>query len=268
MANDDHYPDFLEAHPPLMDNADVFPPQRSGYEIVGTMQITGADMNRVADKDYPWKDYSQKSDPAYKAKVKKILAQRDKEVAGYTVTRRRYWARLDRYQYGVDTDVTITKHQGYVHRTDHSVQKTTSTTERLSFELGLDISPEGAAAPGEVPPVPPVMALAAAGNEGGGGGGGGASKNLDFQFSREMTESLHITDADETTYTDETTTTTQQKFVGGTTYIHWQLKEECLIERLRKPSNKVDPDPVSLVQAGTPIDYTDRFPKSSDGDIH
>ena len=53
------YPAFIEAHPPLMTDADVFPPHRSNYDVIGTKEITGADMNRVTDPNYPWRDFAR-----------------------------------------------------------------------------------------------------------------------------------------------------------------------------------------------------------------
>jgi hypothetical protein len=62
-------------------------------------------------------------------------------------------------------------------------------------DLSLDMSEEGAAVPGEIPPVPPAPMALARGN-----GDGGGSR-VDLHFSREMTNTLHITDIDENTFT-------------------------------------------------------------------
>ena len=95
-------------------------------------------------------------------------------------------------------------------------------TERIGADLSLDMSPEGAAVPGEIPPVLPR----------GNGDGGGSRDPL--PFSHEMTDALHITDIAENTFTDEVTTQIEQHFIGQTTYIYWQLKEQCILQRRKK----------------------------------
>ena len=260
------YPAFNEAHPPLMASKDVFPPHRSAYDVIGQpMTVTGSDMNQISDKNYDWRQYLGNNSPAYRKKIKDVIAKRDAEIDHYLLVRQRYWEMDRRYQYGVDTSITITKHQGVTRHTGVVVDKSKSVTQRLSIELGLDISPSGADVPGEVPPVPPMAAMADAG---GGGGGGGGGANAGFEFSHEMTETLHITNTDETTYTDETTTTIMQNFTGQTTYIHWELKEQCALERFLK--GQADGQTVSTVEAITDVDYMDAFPppKGNGGDIH
>ena len=136
-------------------------------------------------------------------------------------------------------------------------------TERIGADLSLDMSEEGAAVPGEIPPVPRAPMALARGN-----GDGGGSR-VDLHFSREMTNTLHITDIDENTFTDEVTTMTDQKFAGQTTYIYWQLKEQCILQRRKKKDHSLDADPVSNIEYVTAVDYTDAFPKKDgDGDMH
>jgi hypothetical protein len=121
------------------------------------------------------------------------------------------------------------------------------------------MSEGGAAVPGEIPPVPPAPMALARGN-----GDGGGSK-VDLHFSHEMTDTLHITDIDENTFTDEITTQTEQTFIGQTTYIYWQLKEQCILQRRKKKDHSLDPDPVSRIEYVTPVDYTDAFKRHSGG---
>jgi hypothetical protein len=247
------YPAFIEAHPPLMRDVDKFPPHRSDYGVVGTMEIKGADMNRVMDSKYPWRDYANHSEAPYRAKVKEIIQKRNDEVESYLVTRQQYWAMVNRYQYAVDTQVTITVHRGRtIHRT-HTVDNTHTVVERVAADLNLDISPEGAAVPGEIPPVPPAPMALARGN-----GNGGDTAGL--HFSHEVHDSLHITDVDDKTFTDETTDTRTQSFKGQTTYIYWQLKEQCILQRKKSKDHNFDADPVSIVEFVT-ADHTDAFPR-------
>ncbi|MEA2928962.1 MAG: hypothetical protein QOG38_1390 [Hyphomicrobiales bacterium] len=241
---------FNEAHPPLMQSADVLPPPRSDYGTIGApLMIKGADMNRVMDALYDWRPYLGNPQPAYHKKVVAIIQKRNAEVDHYLMTRRRYWERVERYHYAVDTQVQVTKHHGVVHHSSHIVDHSKSTTERLSLELGVDPSAEGASVP-DVPEIPPVVPGPLL-------GGAGVS------FSQDMTETLHITDSDETTYTDDTSTTVTQTFLGGTTYIQWVMKEECILERVRKGQASPDSKPVSIVEAQTTVDYMDSFPRSS-----
>ena len=257
------YPAFIEAHPPLMTDKDVFPPHRSDYDVIGTLEITGANMNRVTDPKYPWRDYTNRSEPPFRAKVKEILGKRDANVESYVVTRQRYWELEHRYQYGVETQITITKHQGRTIHRAHNVDRSHTVTERIAADLSLDISPEGAAVPGEIPPVPPAPMALARGN------GGGGDDNVGLHFSREVTDTLHITDIDENTFTDETTTMIDQRFAGQTTYIYWQLKEQCIMHCRKKSDHSLDPDPVGRIEYVTAADYTDAFPKKdSGGDMH
>jgi hypothetical protein len=258
------YPAFQEAHPPLMTNADVFPPHRSDYGVIGTMEIKGADMNRVTDPKYPWRNYANRSEPPFRAKVKEILTNRNADVESYLVTRRQYWEMVNRYEYGVDTEVTITVHRGRTTHRSHTVDQSHTVTERIAADLNLDISPGGAAVPGvpgEIPPVVPApMALARGDN------GGGSTAGL--HFSHEMTDTLHITDVDDRIFIDEKTDTKSQKFVGETTYIYWQMKEQCILQRKLKKDHSIDANPVSSVEFVT-ADHTDSCAKKgSGGDIH
>lgn len=246
-------PKFNLAHPPLMTTADVLPPECSTYDQIGSpMTIKGADMNRVTDKDYDWRPYLGNHEPAYHKKVAEIIRARDLAVDHYLVTRRRYWHMNNRYHYGAERQETVTKHVGITHHVGHTVDRTKTTTERLSFELGIDPSPSGAELPGGIPEVPPVALL----NAGNGG--------LDIQFSRDMTETLHITDVDETTYIQEETDTVTQTFKASTTYIHWDLREECILDRFRKGQENPDTPPVSTVLAVTATEYWDVFPAPKD----
>jgi hypothetical protein len=259
-------PPFFEAHPPLMTDENVLPPHRSAYQLIGKpLIIKSSDMNRVMDPKYEWRKYADRSEFPYREKVRAILAKRDLEVDHYELVRRRYWEYQYPYQFPVETDETVTRHRGVTRHSGHTVDTTKSLVERLAIDLSFDISKGGAAAPGgDPPPVPPILVSSV----GGGSSGGGPSGNtVDLQFSREMTNTLHITDTDETTYTDETTTTIQQKFEAGVTYIPWKMKEECVIFRVLKGATTPDPDPISMVIASTPFDYTDTWPKSG-GDIH
>lgn len=254
------YPAFQEAHPPLMTNADVFPPHRSDYDVIGTKEITGADMNRVTDPKYPWRDYADQDEPPFRAKVKEILTKRNSDVESYLLTRRRYWEQVQRYQYGVDTKITYTKHHGRTTHRSHTVDQSHTATDRIAADLNLDISAGGAAAPGEIPPVVPAPAPMALARGNGGTGGG-------LHFSHEMTNTLHITDIDENTFTDDDTTQVEQDFAGQTTYIYWQMKEQCILQRKLKKDHSFDTDPVSHVEFVTLVDYTDAFAKKG-GDIH
>jgi hypothetical protein len=253
-------PTFFEAHPPLMKDVDNLPPQQSDYGLIGdVMQITGKDMNRITDPKYPWRDYLVRTDPPYREKVRTLLAARDNDVDHYNVTRRRYWEQVSApYHYGVDTDVTITHHQGYTEHKSHTWSETDTVTQRIAADLGIDLSLGGADAPGDVP-VPPVGLMATVTENGGDPGGGGSGGNIDLHFSNEVSRTLHIMDVDEQTYTDEVSTTTTQRFLAGTTYIHWQKIEELVVQRVNKGSSEPDPVSVSSVRASTGFDYTDAF---------
>jgi hypothetical protein len=132
---------------------------------------------------------------------------------------------------------------------------------------------------GEVPPpVPVATAAATSGGGSGGGNGGGSGGSGGLHFSREVADTLHITDVDETTYTDETTKTTTETFKGNTTYIQWQLTEECILQRVLKATGQPDAGPVSLVRVAVGSD-TRAFPPGDstgtgdgkgdgNGDIH
>jgi hypothetical protein len=266
---------FFDAHPPLITGPDDAIPDRSDYDTVGELLVTGADMNRIVDPAYPWRDYLADHGPVYHQKILSILASRDSAVDHYRVTRRRFWKQVKRWHYGTDTQVTVVKHVGYVQHKAHIEEKTETATQRIAADLGINITAGGADVPGDVPPVPPV-AMAAAGDGGNGGGGnGGSGVNLGLHFSNEMTRSLHITDTDESTFTDETTTSTVETFKGNTTYVYWQMQEECALEQCRKAAPD-DPTLVYTTVAATVTDYTDAYPPQPDkggggdgnGDIH
>src|SRR5215218_7489011 len=251
---------FYDGHPPLMEvrNDDI--PERSDYGVIGQLKITGADMNRVVDPQYPWRDYVSGGGPAYHKKVLQIVGQRDSDVDHYVVTRRRYWQQIQRWHYGTDTQVTITKHTGYIEHHSHVTEQTHSVTDRVAADLGIDLSAQGAEAPGELPPVPPVaMAAVAEGGGGGDGGGGGGGVDAGLHFSHEMQDTLHITDTDEQTFTDDTTVMTEETFKGNTTYVYWQMREECTLQRVTKAAPD-DPDDVYKSVAATVWDYTDAYP--------
>jgi hypothetical protein len=263
---------FFDAHPPLIESPDDDIPDRSDYSVIGQLPITASDMNRVVDPQYPWRDYVGDGSPAYHKRVLQILAQRDTEVDHYVVTRRQYWQQIQRWHYGTDTQVTISKHSGYIEHHSHVTEQTHSVVDRVAADLGIDISPGGAAAPGEVPPVPPV-AMSAAADGGNGGSGGQGGVNAGLHFSHEMTDMLHITDTDEQTFTEETTVTTAETFKGDTTYVYWQMREECILQRVPK-ATPADLDLVYSSLAATVWDYTDAYPPPTDdrngggGDIH
>jgi hypothetical protein len=260
-APDNDFPPFLEAHPPLMENADTFPPERTQYQVVGEpLLVKGGDMDRIKDPLFPWQDYAENHSTAYRNKVKKMVSDRNAAVDRYIVTRRRYWARLERYQFAVNTNQVITVHHGIIHHQGTTTEHNLSVTDRIAIGLGIDLTSEPSQLPsGELPPIP-VPPIAAAATDG--GGGQSTSMKGSFDFSHEVTTSLHVTETDETTYTDETTTTTTQDFIGGTTYIHWQLREECIVERVRKATG--EPEPFSKVTAGSKVDHTDFFPRTRD----
>lgn len=243
---------FNEAHPPLMKTADSFPAERSGYDVIGApMTIKGLEMNRVTDKLYDWRPYLGNQQPAYHRKAIEIIRNRNRDVDHYLITRKRYWDRKDRYHYGVETGVTITQTHGITRHTSHTVDHSKTTTETISLELGVDPSPEGTSLPADIPDIPPVMATR---RQLGGTG---------MDFTSEMSTTLHITDVDDVTYHDETSTTTTQTFLANTTYIRWALKEECILERVRKGQTIPDSEPVCVVQAVTVTDYMDSFPRPS-----
>jgi hypothetical protein len=245
-----------------MTDPDVFPPHRSDYRVIGTMEIKDADRNRITDPSYPWRDFANSTEQPYRARVKSIIAKRDEEVESYLMTRRQYWEMVNRYEYGVETDVTITVHRGRTTHRSHTVDQSHTVTERIAADLNLDISPEGAAVPG-VPEVPPVvprpMALAR---------GNGPGSTAGLHFSHEMTNTLHITDVDDRIFIDEKTDTKSQKFAGETTYIYWHLKEQCILQRKLKKDHSVDANPVSSVEF-VRAEHTDACAKTgSGGDIH
>ena len=260
---------FFDAHPPLITSADEDMPERSDFGVVGVFEIKGAEMNRVIDPQYPWRDYTSGNSPAYRKKILEILAQRDAEVSHYVVTRQRYWNRQGRWHYGTDEEVTITKHSGYVEHHSHIADQSHTVVERIAADLGINLSAGGADLPVEVPPVVPAVTMAADEGQGGGGSGGGSGGNIGLHFSQEMTDTLHITDTDEQTYTTDTTVTTDQTFKGGTTYVYWQMLEECILERVLKAT----PDKPGLIYktlGAMSWDYTDAYPRPSNGsgDIH
>jgi hypothetical protein len=270
---DTHY---FDAHPPLIGSPDDAIPDQSDYAIIGQLSITGQDMNRVVDPEYPWREFVGDPRPAYHRKALQILASRDADVDRYVATRRRYWRRVNRWHYGTDTAVSIVRHTGYVEHESHVTEQTTSVVDRVAADLGIDLSPGGADAPADPPPVPPMpMADADDGGSGtGGGSNSGSGLNASAHFSHEMTQVLHITDTDEQTFTEDTTVTVNETFLANTTYVYWQMCEECVLERVRK-SDPDNPEPVySSLAAKT--DYTDAYPAppadptrgGGGGDIH
>jgi hypothetical protein len=247
---------FYDGHPPLMVTAEEAPPKRSEYLVVGTVTIKGDDMNRVTDPNYPWKEFASNGSPAYRKKANEIHATLVKEVDSYLLIRRRYWEQIQRFEYPADTEITVTKHRGITEHHTHTVEQSHNTTTRIAADLDLDLSPQGAIPP-EVPPV-----LAASTNSAVGGGPGGDTTGL--HFSHEVTDTLHITDTHDTTYTDEETDSYRVTYKGGITYIRWQLKDECLVQRKRKTESTSDEEPVSIVSA-VETEYTQAFdPKTGD----
>lgn len=270
---------FFDAHPPLIVSADDDIPDRSDLRVIGRLPVKGTDINRVVDPRYPWRDFAANHTPPYRKKVQQLVAQRDAEVDHYLVTRRRFWEMVKRFHFGTDTQVSIIKHVGFVEHKTHTTEQTDSAVTRIAADLGIDISPGGAAVPGETPPViPPVAMAAATGAAAGGSGGsgksddgGGNSGTLGLHFSYEMTRVLHITDTDDQTFTDETTTQTTVTFAADTTYVYWQMQEECTLERFLKTAPS-EAELVDRTVAATTWDYTDRFPRGTPrgggGDIH
>lgn len=258
---------FYDAHPPLITSADEEVPDRSDYGIVGILKISDADMNRVIDPRYPWRDYADGNSPAYRKKALQIIAERDAAVGSYTVTRQRYWLRKGRWHYGADQQVRIILHSGYIEHHSHITEQSHTTVERIAADLGINLSAGGAELPGGLPPIPPAAIAADAAGGGGAGGGGdgsGSGGNLGLHFSQEMTDTLHITDSDDQTYTDEKTVETTQDFKADTTYAYWQMLEECVLQRYLK-SAPDKPEFVYRTLVGLNWEYTDAFPG---GDIN
>ncbi|MFD1952982.1 IPT/TIG domain-containing protein [Paenibacillus thailandensis] len=250
------YPPFNEAHPPLMTDADTFPPERSADLVVGKFVIQPGNFDRVYDPVFPWQDLQSYHDPDDYAKMQAYKKDRDNKVDHYVVTRKRFWKMTDRQFFGEDTDVTVTVQQGIINH--HSSTEEQTFTERIQAELGLHIG--GDLGEPEVPPVELTTAVAA--------DSGQPTDDLGFTF--EMSHTLHFTQVDEQTYSEETTKTTEVHFKGQTHYLYWQIYEQLILKRVPKAGQESyfndDPSSVSSMTAITPIQYIDRFTVQSNND--
>ncbi|QYR20277.1 IPT/TIG domain-containing protein [Paenibacillus sp. sptzw28] len=250
------YPPFNEAHPPLMTDPDTFPPERTADFAVGEFMIQSGNFDRVYDPLYPWQDLQSYHNTDDYAKMQAYKSERDSKVDHYLVTRKRFWKLTDRHFYGEDTEITVTVHRGIINH--HSSTEEKTFTSRIQIDLGLHIG--GDLGVPDVPPVELAAGLAAASEQ--------PTDDLGFTF--EMSQTLHFTQVDEQTYTEETTTTTDVHYKGQTHYLNWQIYEQLVIKRIPKAGQESffkDESPiVSSMTAITPIQYTDRFTVQAEKD--
>lgn len=245
---DAQYPPFNEAHPPLMEDRDVFPPDRSAVAGIGKpLVITQSNFFGVHDPKYPWVGMPHSS-PQQWQRWKDLQAAQKREVDHYLVVRNQYWSRFDRRMYGAATTETVSVEKGTSYT--HTEVRHESTTTRLGVELGLNL---GTDIFGAVPPVPPPAALlrsriplskrfafaapVLADGDGDGENPAGGS-NLDAKFSYEFSHTLEFTRTDEATFHETITVTTETNFAANTQYLYWQICNEVLLFRV--PPQKSD----------------------------
>lgn len=250
-GNED-YPQFNEAHPPLMEDRDHFPPDRTAAARIGKPLTIGQDnFFGVHDPKYPWVGMPHNS-PSQWEHWKALQAAQKQDVDHYLVIRNQYWSRFDRRMYGAATTATVTVEKGTSYT--HTEVQHESTTTRLGVELGLNL---GADVFGAVPPVPPpalllrratplsqrfsFVASPPSGEDGDGGGDNPAGgSNLDAKFSYEFSHTLEFTKTDETVFHETITVSTETNFLANTQYLYWQILNEVLLFRVL--SKQIDDD--------------------------
>jgi hypothetical protein len=279
---DSGHPPFNEAHPPLMEDRDIFPPDRSACARIGTPLIVGPNnFFGVHDPKYPWVGMPHSSPDQWK-RWKELQAAQKQDVDHYLVVRNQYWARFDRRMYGAATTATVTVEKGISYT--HTEVEHESTTTRLGVQLGLNL---GSDIFGAVPPVPPPAALmqraiplsqrftfiapmvALADGDGDGDNPAGGS-NLDAKFSYEFSHTLEFTKTDESSFHETITISTETSFAANTQYLYWQICNEVLLFRVSSQQSDNDVlakgDFISRVVSRTDQLYVQPFAMGPDTD--
>ncbi|MBM3103834.1 MULTISPECIES: hypothetical protein [Pseudomonas] len=238
---------FNPAHPPLMTDPDILPPDNSGAFVVGSYSLSKDHFDLVTDPLYPWQTMNHNS-PSDWEKWKQTKADKKANVDHYLVSRTRYWHRVSRKTYANTVTEQVTNTVGATY--SHTVGHTSSITQRISMDLGLDLSGGDLFAGGDLPPIPPVMAmqgaLAAAPL--------GAST---FNLSAELSRTLEYRQEDTSSYEVRHDVMTTTEFLADYQYLNWQICEA--IEIYRVPvSGDIKKQLVSSVPANTATTYNDR----------
>jgi hypothetical protein len=166
------------------------------------------------------------------------------------VVRTRYWHRVSRKTYANNVNEQVTNIVGATYT--HSEGHTSSITQRISMDLGLDLSGGDLFAGGEVPPVPPVMATQAALVQ---AAPLGAST---FNLSAELSRTLEYRQEDTRSYEYRHEVMTTTEFLADYQYLNWQICEAIELYRVPTGSN-AKKQLVSSVPANTATTYNDRI---------
>lgn len=238
---------FNPAHPPLMTDPDILPPDNSGSFVVGSYSITKDHFDLVTDPLYPWQTMNHNS-PSEWEKWKQTKADKLANVDQYQVVRTRYWHRVSRKTYANNITEQVTNTVGATY--SHSEGHTSSITQRIGFDLGLDLS-GGDLFGAEVPPVPPVLAAQSA------LAAGSPLAASTFNLSAELSRTLEYRQEDTRSYEYRHEVMTTTEFLADYQYLNWQICEA--IEIYRVPSGgDIKKQLVSSVPANTETTYNDR----------
>ncbi|MEA3277163.1 MAG: hypothetical protein U9Q81_18125 [Pseudomonadota bacterium] len=265
------YPTFNLAHPPLMSDPNVWPPERSADDPVGQpFDVLPKDFFGVHDPKYPWVGMDHNS-PTQWQQWKNYQTQQKQDVDHYVVVRTRYWKQTGRAAYGAET----TAYYSFEVGTTYTHTKTTqdSTTQRVGIDLGLNLGGDMFGG-GEVPPVPPVALfalpmdvttqLAEEGDDGGGG------SELSANFSYEFSHTLDITTTDESTFTTTRSVSRTMDFLANHQYIYWQISQSLTMYRVPVGSTNAQAiaagNPIGTVNSKTKTVYVQDFDMSPGDD--
>lgn len=239
---------FNPAHPPLMTDPNILPPDNSGSFVVGSYSIAKDHFDLVTDPLYPWQTMNHNS-PSDWEKWKNTKAEKLANVDHYLVQRTRYWHRVSRKTYANTVTEQVTNYVGATYT--HTEGQTSSVTQRIGMDLGLDLSGGDLFAGGEVPPIPPVMATEAS---------VAATAPLGastFNISTEMSRTLEYRKEDTTSYEVRHDVMTTTEFAADYQYLNWQICEAIEVYRV-VTSDKTGKQFVSSVKADTQTTYNDR----------
>lgn len=239
---------FNPAHPPLMTDPDILPPDDSESFVVGSYKVLKDHFDLVTDPRYPWQTMNHNS-PSDWEKWRQTKADKLANVDHYLVLRTRYWHRVSRKTFANNVTEQVTNSVGATYT--HTEGKSTSVTQRIGMDLGLDLSGGDLFAGGDIPPIVPVMATQGA--LAGAAPLGASSFNLSMELSR----TLEYHEEDSSSYEVRHDVMTTTEFLADYQYLNWQICEA--IEVYRVPtSDDTGKQFVSSVQANTLTTYNDR----------
>ncbi|MBY5406788.1 hypothetical protein E0H64_14175 [Rhizobium leguminosarum bv. viciae] len=209
------YPAFNKAHPPLMTNPDVFPPERSASARIGQpFRIQQKDFFGVHDQQYPWPEMRHDS-PSQWQRRKDLQAAQKREVDHYLVIRNQYWALFDRRMYGAKTVAKVSYERGTTY--SHKEAQHQSTTSRFGVDLGLNLDAN----------IFGALLLA-----GGSGANPLSDSSMSARFSYDFSRTLEFTKSDEVTYHETEIQSTETTFEADTQYLYWQICNDVLLYRV------------------------------------